>query len=149
MQPVQKFYLEKNKDNTWQSDLPYNKLLQALKTIPKGRWLVTIERYFPQRTSSQNRFYFGNFIPAQIECFEENWGETYSKEQMHDFNKLYFFGTEKAIEETGEIIKIPESSTKQTTVSWEVKLEKARQWFRQSFNWELPMPNEQLEIDTK
>jgi len=141
-----KFYLEKLKDGSWTNQAPYNKLLQTLQSIKPGRWLVTLEKYYPQRTLDQNAFYWANFIPAQIECFKEYWGETYSKEQIHDFNKTNVWGEEQVLVKTGEVIRIPESSTKQTTVSWETKLENCRQWFRQTFNYELPYPEKQEQL---
>lgn len=147
MTPPQKFYLEKLPDGSLTSVTPFNKLMEALGKLKAGRWVITIEKYFPKRSLGQNSFYFANFIPSQIDCFKEFWGEEYSKEQVHEFNKVNFWGEEKLVEETGEVVKIPESSTKQTTVTWEIKLEKARQWHRQSFNWEIGYPEQQEEME--
>lgn len=107
---------------------------------------LTIERQ-TKRSDPQNRFYWGNFITGQIDCFKERFGETYRKEQIHDFNKVNFWGTERVIEQTGEVIKIPESSTIQSKSEWEEKLENIRQWFRQNMDWELPYPLEQSEME--
>lgn len=99
-----------------------------------------------KRTEVQNAFYWGNFIPAQIECFKERFGEKYRKQQMHDWNKLNFWGEERLNELTGEMIMMPESSTAQSTTEWEEKLENCRQWFRQNMSWELPYPEKQSKL---
>lgn len=99
-----------------------------------------------KRTLLQNGFYWSNFIPAQIECFKERFGETYRKSQVHDWNKNNVFGTEHINEITGEAIMMPESSAVQGTKEFEDKLEYCRQWFRQNLEWELPYPKKQSKL---
>jgi len=99
-----------------------------------------------KRSLNQNSFYFGNFIESQIECFKERFGETYRKEQIHEFNKNNFWGSEQVLD-TGEIIKIPCSSTGFSKLEWEEKLDTIRQWFRQNMDWELGYPNQQNEMN--
>jgi hypothetical protein len=106
---------------------------------------ITIEDK-KKRSLSQNGFYWGNFIQSQIECFKERWGETYRKEQVHDWNKVNFWGTEH-ISEDGEVFKMPCSSTNFTTAEWEEKLENVRAWFKQNFEWEIGYPNEQNNLE--
>lgn len=110
---------------------------------------VQVETYYRQRTPGQNSFYWYIFVQEQIECFKEFWGETYSKDEIHEWNKANFWGEEKVIEATGELIKTPASSTSQNTVQWEEKLENIRQWFRQKFSWEISYPLEQGELNLK
>lgn len=100
-----------------------------------------------RRSLSQNGFYWSNFVPSQIECFKERFGEAYSKSQVHEFNKNNFFCTEHLNDLTGEVIKIPESSTVQGTVEWEHKLDVCRQWFSQNMDWILPYPLRQSDLN--
>lgn len=124
--------------------------LKALKCNEHGkRIILTLEPYFKERTVDQNRFYWGIFLYEEIECFKEYWGEEYSKEEMHEWNKANFWGEEKLIESTMEIIRTPASSTGKNTVEWEEKLEKIRQWFRQRFDWEISYPDEQKKLKFK
>ena len=109
--------------------------------------VITLKKYVKQRSDKQNRFYFSNFIQSQIDCFVEMWGERYDKAQIHELNKAQFWAIEHIDEETGEIIKIPCSSTNYSTVEWEEKLEIIRQFFRDKFSWELPVPNEQTDLN--
>lgn len=111
------------------------------------RVLIGIKTYRKSRSTKQNAFYWGNFMQSEVDCFKEFWGETYSKEQVHDWNKSKFWAEEAFDEHTGEVIMKPASSTDNSTVEWEEKLEKIRQWFRQTWEWELPFPNEQSEIN--
>lgn len=119
--------------------------VHGLKDLVGKPVRITIEPKI-KRSLPQNSFYWGNFIQMQIECFKERWGETYRKEQMHEWNKTNFWGNEHVIEETGEIIKIPCSSTKYSKLEWEEKLDNVRAWFRQNMDWELGYPNEQIEL---
>ena len=95
------------------------------------------------RSLSQNDFYWGYFLQYEIDCFKEFWGETYDKKTMHEWNKQQFFGEEKVIEKTGEVIRVPGSSADQNTVSFEEKLDAAREWFYANFEYVIPYPNEQ------
>ena len=101
------------------------------------------------RSLKQNDFYWGYFLQFEIDCFLEFWGELYDKKQMHDWNKSEFFGEVRAIESTGEVVRLPGSSKELSTIDFELKLDDIRQWFRLNFEFEIPYPNEQGEIDLK
>ena len=126
---------------------PNKDLRDTFNGLADGRYHLTIKPYRANRSTLQNAFYWHIFIQSQIDCFKEFWGETYSKQQVHDWNKANFWGEEKVIEATGEVIKTPSTSTDKTTVEWEEKLETIRQWFRQNFEWEIEYPNEQSELN--
>lgn len=118
-----------------------------LKAIGNAKMVMTVKKYHKSRSLNQNGFYWSNFIEQEIECFKEYWGETYTKQTVHDWNKTNFFGEEKVIELTGEIVKAPASSAKQSTVEFDECLEKCREWFRINFEWEIGYPLQQQEID--
>ena len=120
-----------------------------LNSAFKDQEKVTVEiksRRKP-RSLAQNDFYWGYFLQYQIDCFAEYWGEKYDKKQVHDWNKQNFFGETKVIEKTGEIIRVPGSSSNQSTIEFEEKLEKIRQWFMLNFEWQIPLPNEVLKLN--
>lgn len=98
-----------------------------------------------QRTTKQNGFYFGVFVYSQIDCFLERWGEIMDVKQVHDWNKSNVWCKEKIVGD--EVVKIPASSTENDTIDWENRLEKCRQYFILNFDWALPIPNTQTEID--
>lgn len=120
---------------------------EAIDGLFDGRYVLSIKKQKRTRSLPQNAFYFGNFIESQIDCFKEFWGETYTKEQIHDWNKQKFWGDERVIESTGEIVRTPSTSTNKSTVEWEEKLETIREWFRINFEWEIGYPEQQTEIN--
>lgn len=103
---------------------------------------VTVEKFYDRHSDRQRRFYFGPFIESQINCFRERYGEILTKGQQHDFNKNNFFAHELIDKDSGEVIKIPGSTTKFNTVEFETALERARQYYFSAFDWVLPVPNE-------
>ncbi len=121
-------------------------ILKALEGLEGKRVVITINKVKKTRSNQQNRFYWGCVIEIQQQCFLERWGEIFSVEQTHDWNKNNIWHTEKVIEETGEVVKIPGTSVV-TTVEFEERLEKLRQFFWLNFEWKVPLPNEELTID--
>lgn len=79
----------------------------------------------------------------EIDCIKEHWGEIWSKDDMHSFNKVYFFGDEKVNQETGEIIKVPKSSIT-TKDNFSEAIEKIKQFFQLQFNYRIREANEHL-----
>lgn len=113
----------------------------------KGQTLIAeFRKPKKSRTLPQNRFYWNNVIPSQIECFKERWGETFTKDDIHTWNKNNVWCREVVDEETGEIFKMPESSTKMGSKEWEEKLDRCRMFFRDKLDWEIPFPNSQSEM---
>lgn len=49
--------------------------------------------------------------------------------------------------ETGEIIKMPNSTTQLTTIEWEEYIDKIRQWAFTFLNISIGFPNEQIELN--
>jgi len=103
-----------------------------------GEYVVTIQK--EQRTHSQNRFYWGVFIPEEIECFYNLWGTMYTKDEVHEWNKMNIWADEKLIGD--RVIKTPTSSTQYDKKEWDERLETARAFFLDNFNWQMPYPDE-------
>lgn len=117
---------------------------QDLKLFAGKSVWIEISRFTKTRSEQQNKFYFGNYVESQIECFKEFWGENYTKEQVHDWNKANIFCEEKLVGD--EVIKVPRSSTESSTIEWEEALERGRQFFLSTFDWQLPYPLQQEEF---
>jgi len=118
---------------------------QAIKSFAGKRISIKIERAYNRRTIPENKFYWAVIIEEEIQCFKEFWGESYTKQQIHEWNKSMFWADEKLVGE--EVIKTPCSSTKYTTTQWEERIELIRQWFWDKFEYRLSFPNEQKEIE--
>lgn len=108
--------------------------------------IIEIERRRSKRSDLQNAYYFGCVVEEQMACFKERWGEIYSKNQVHDWNKANIFCTEHIDSATGEIFKIPGSSASKNKMEFEERMEQIRQFFWNRFEWQIPLPNQQLTI---
>lgn len=107
-------------------------------------FILSIEKWYKKRSLNQNRFYFGNFLQSQIDCFKENWGEVYDKEQIHNWNKCNIWADELIVGD--DVWKMPQSSSSFNTIDWEERLDKCRSFFKDKFNWDLPYPEKQVDI---
>ena len=119
------------------------KLNEAFRAFEGKDVIVTIEKRKSKRSEQSNKYYFGCVIMDEIDCIRKEWGEIWSKETMHNFNKIYFFGDEKVIEATGEIVKVPKSSIT-TQSDFSEAIEKIKQFFQLQFNYRIREANEDL-----
>lgn len=110
---------------------------------------ITIKRKYKQRSLPQNAFYWGVIIPMFQELINEHWGEIKSSEEIHEILKSQCNYTEKVNQQTGEITKIPQSTTELTTAGWLEYEQKIRQFAMDFFHATIPEPNEQLEFNFK
>lgn len=107
---------------------------------------IRISRKYPTRSIPQNKFYWGVLIPQFQELIAEHWGEIKSAEETHEILKFSCNYDEKVNEETGEIIRVPKSTTELTTTGFMDYHQKLRQLAMDYFNTILFEPNEQLQI---
>lgn len=121
----------------------------CFKKFNGSRVVITIKKLRGKRSDRQNRFYHRYYIQSQIDCFQERWGEIYTKEQVHTWNLNNIWCEEKVDQETGEIFKIPGSSKTKNKMEFEERLEMGRQFFYNKFGWQLPYPNQEPEINFK
>lgn len=123
-----------------------NTFLDVLRSYEGKEVLVTFERPKKKRSSPQNRYYFGLLIPLTIEAIKNEWGEVWSVDKCHEFYKAKFLFTERVNQESGEIIKLPKSTTENTTTAQEDYHAEIRQFLFEWFNVSAPLPNENLQM---
>lgn len=129
--------------------LQSNVRTQIADSIKKyeGKYIVlTIEKRKSKRSDLQNAYYFGCVVEEQRACFKERWGEIHSKTAVHDWNKANIFCTEHIDESTGEVFKIPGSSAAKNKTEFNERMEMIRQYFWDKFEWQIPLPEQQLTI---
>lgn len=119
------------------------KLNEAFKSFEGKDVVVTVENKKSKRSEQQNKYYWSCIVQDEIDCIKKEWGEIWSKDDMHAFNKVYFFGEEKVNKETGEIIKVPKSSIT-TKDNFSEAIEKIKQFFHLQFNYRIREANEDL-----
>lgn len=110
---------------------------------------IIFKRKYIQRSHPQNRFYWGVIIPLFQELILEHWGEIRSKEDIHELLKTTCNFDEKINPSTGEVVKVPKSSTELSTTGWLEYEQKIKQLALDFFQAVIPEPNEQLELNFK
>lgn len=124
-----------------------NIVLDAIKSFNGFDVVITIAKAKKKRSNNQNAYYWGLLIPLTQNAIKTEWGEIWSKEKTHDFYKLHFNYVEKVNETTSEVIKIPKSTTDNTTTQQEEYHAQIREFLKEWFNVTAPLPNEGLELN--
>lgn len=124
-----------------------NIVLDAIKSFNGFDVVLTIAKAKKKRSNNQNAYYWGLLIPLTQNAIKNEWGEIWSKEKTHDFYKLHFNYVEKVNENTSEVIKIPKSTTDNTTTQQEEYHAQIREFLKEWFNVTAPLPNEDLELN--
>jgi hypothetical protein len=120
---------------------------EALKMWKDCPVVVTVKKKYKQRSHEQNGYYWAVIIDYWKEIMFTEWGEILNKDEVHSFLKTNFNSDEVVNEATGEILRVPKSTTKNTTTEMEVYHEICRQKAFEMFNVMIPLPNEQLEFN--
>ena len=121
-----------------------NLILEAINSYEGKELLITFEKPKKQRSNNQNAYYFGVILSILQNCIKESWGEVWSKEKAHDFCKLQFNFIERVNESTGEVVKVPKSTTENTTTAQEEYHAEIRNFIKEWFNVDVPLPNEEI-----
>jgi len=108
---------------------------------------IVISRKRKKRSSNQNRYYHGVIIPAIQLGMMETQGEWLSASEVHEFLKSNFNYKEVVIGSTGEIVRIPLTTTDKSTLEFEEFLDKIRTFSDTFLNVIIPLPNEQSTIN--
>ena len=124
-----------------------NIVLDAIKSFNGFDVVLTIAKAKKKRSNNQNAYYWGLLIPLTQNAIKTEWGEIWSKEKTHDFYKLHFNYIEKVNENTSEVIKIPKSTTDNTTTQQEEYHTQIREFLKDWFNVTAPLPNDGLELN--
>lgn len=122
-------------------------IAKTIKFFEGEEITITIEKKFRKRSSNQNAFYWGVLIPIISELLQDATGNFFSSEETHDVLKSNCNYKELISETTGEITKIPISTTELTTLEWLEYIEKVEHFVFDYFSVTLPKPNEQLDFN--
>ena len=120
------------------------KVKQAVSNFEGKDIEVIIRKATKRRSNPQNAYYFGVIIPLTIQAIELEWGEVWNTDKTHNMFKSLFLFEEKVNKETSEVIKIPTSSTENTTAKQETFHNQCREFLKEWFNVKTPLPNEEI-----
>lgn len=122
-------------------------LANAIEQFNGKEILIKISLKRKTRSNKQNRYYWAVVVPVWQNLIRTEWGEFYTKNNVHEFLKYNCNFEEIVNESTGEIIKKSKSTTENSTFDMEVFQEKARQLANEMFSVVIPLPNEQIKIE--
>jgi len=108
---------------------------------------ITVEEWKPKRSNQQNNYYWGVIVPIWKNLLKEEWGEIRSIKDTHEFLKYNCNYTEIVKEDTGEVLKLAKSTTRNNTKDQETFHEGCRQLAYEMFNVQIPLPNENSTLD--
>ena len=136
------------------SEVKQGRLTRNRSTLKKvleqfeGKVIVmTIQKKKKQRSSPQNKYYWGVIIPTWQDLLYDEWGEYYTKEQTHEFLKVNFNCEDVVNEDTGEVLKRIKSTTENSTTDMEIYHDICRKKAFEFFGAVIPLPNEDLTLN--
>lgn len=104
---------------------------------------IRFTRRYKQRSSPQNRYYWGVVIKEITIRLRELGYQWIEDEEVHTMMKLKF-NHEDVVSEQGELLELPKSTTSMTTVEFMEYMDRIRQWAAGFLDINIPAPNEDL-----
>jgi len=123
-----------------------NEILSAIKQFEGKTVTFKLSILSKKRSLQQNSYYWAVIIPITKNAINESWGEVWNIEKTHEFLKSKFLFYEKINEDTSEIIRVPKSTTENTTTEQENYYFEIREFLKEWFNVDCTLPNEKLTI---
>lgn len=124
-----------------------NEVLKAFESFKGKGLLLTFEKPRKKRSNPQNAYYWGVLIELTKEAVKNEWRDVWTKEMAHEFYKSKFLFYEKVNEDSGEVIRIPKSTTENSTTAQEEYHSEIRAFLLEWFNVEAPLPNEDITLN--
>lgn len=109
--------------------------------------IITIEKKRKKRSLPQNNYMWGCLYPAVQEGIKELWGESLSIEEVHYLMRMKFHYREIIDTATGEINRIPKSTTEFTTTDAMTYYMEIQKWALEYLGITIADPNEQSELE--
>lgn len=121
----------------------WERLGEAVSHLPGKRFVLSLKEVKRKRSLSQNAYYWG-VVVAEITRMFRDAGNYVDDEDVHEFLKLRVGKLSRTIvTPDGEVHKSLGSTTKLSTMEFEVYLERVRAWSAE-FGCVIPLPNERV-----
>lgn len=112
------------------------------------RLTFEVKKAKSKRSDQQNRFYWP-VVVGSVHARLVELGNDISKEDVHHFLRGKFCYTELYNELTGEVDRLPKSTTTLTKMEFADYISSIQQWASEVLQIYIGDPNEQLTIDTE
>jgi hypothetical protein len=120
------------------------KLFELFKGVKDGMYIIDLCTA-KRRTNPQNRYYHGLVVPMIKRAMEQE-GNEFTTEETHEFLKARFNTVEMLNRETGEVITVPRSTARLTTVEFMDFIAKIQRFAAEWFGLDIPSPGEQMKM---
>lgn len=121
--------------------------LEQISRMPNRSCTVKVVIDGKKRSLEQNSYYWAVVVSMIKLGLYDTWGESLTSEEVHNYLKEWCNYKELVNEETGESIRIGQTTANLSTVEFEEYQERCRQFAASFLGMTIPLPNEQLEID--
>lgn len=138
-------FISNTKNGRLQSNVQ-TQLNDYISSLKDARYQIEIKKVKKSRSNNQNRYYWGIIVNEFRSGVAEMWGEYIGSQEAHEYLKLHCNYKELINENSGEIIKLPQTTADRTTIEFEEYLERCRKLIYNYFNRVVALPNESLEI---
>jgi hypothetical protein len=121
-------------------------VVKALKQYEGKEIVITIKQKQKTRSSYQNAYYWAVIIPMTVKALYNEWGETWTPEKAHELYKYKFMQEFRQVKD--KIIQVPKSTTENKTTEQEVFHDNCRNFLKEYFNVDVPLPNENISFES-
>jgi hypothetical protein len=121
-------------------------MLKFALSLNCKEFIFTLEKKRSKRSNEQNRYYWGVVVPLVKQGLTE-LGNVVSLESTHDFIKSEFNYKEIINETTGEVKKLPNSTTQLNKTEFSEMIERVKIWSAEWCNIYIPDAGEQITIE--
>jgi len=121
-------------------------MLKFAQSLNCKEFTFTLEKKRIKRSTKQNNYYWGVVVPLVKQGLTE-FGYIVNIESTHDFIKLEFNYKEIVNQNTGEIKRLPNSTTQLTKTEFSQMIERVKQWASEWCNIYIPDDGEQIIIN--
>lgn len=134
-----------------------DEFVNAIRDFDDCRIKITVEKLYNKRSvvtynedgtrkgGGQNGYYHFILLEELAKALTAAFGRFVTKTEAHEFCRNRFWGEEHVLS-TGEIITIPGHSSEKSTVDFEERLQRIRDFAHDYLDWKIPLPNEQSEM---
>jgi hypothetical protein len=123
-----------------------DRFVNSLQSLSDGRVKITIERIYRKRSLYQNAYYWGVIVQCFLDGVKTEWGEEHSPDWAHEQLKNHCNYTEKSVRDTGELVRLPQSTKELTTAEFAEYEDRCCKLIAEWFGIAVPEPGEQLNL---
>ena len=121
-------------------------MLKFAQSLNCNEFTFTLEKKRNKRSNEQNKYYWGVVVPL-VKLGLTELGNLVDTESTHDFIKSEFNYKEIVNKDTGEVKKLPNSTTQLTKSEFSEMIERVKQWSAEWCNIYIPDAGEQTIIN--